>query len=125
MSSHESGGESGSSTVLAVGLIAAVLTVTVGALAVLGVMRSAHMARSAADLAALAAAGHYQSRADPILACGQAREVARRQKAMVVHCEVDATGVVTVTTSVPISHRLVGVGPQVAEGRARAGPTGG
>lgn len=116
--------ETGSATVLAVGLIAAVLTVTLGALTVLGAMRSVHVARSAADLGALAAASHLQEHASPVTACDQASRIARHHEARVLACSVDVHGVVTVTTSVPISHRLPGVGADHAEGTARAGPAG-
>ncbi|WP_338748643.1 Rv3654c family TadE-like protein [Janibacter alittae] len=115
-------GESGSATVLALGMIVVVLTVTIGALAVLGTLRAVHVARSSADLAALAAAGHFQQHADPVAACTEARRIARRHSAQVVECGVDARGVARVTTSVPISHRLAGVGREVAEGHALAGP---
>lgn len=117
-------GETGSATVLAVGLIAAVLTVTLGALAVLDAVRSVHVARAAADLGALAAAGHFQEGADPAAACGQADRIARRHEARVLACSVDPRGVVTVTASVQIGHRLTGIGPGHAEGTARAGATG-
>lgn len=114
--------ESGSATVLALGVIVAVLTVTIGGLAVMGSLRSVHVARSAADLAALAAAGDFQQHADPVGACRAARRIARGQAAQLVGCTIDARGIATVTTSVPISHHVAGLGPDAAEGRARAGP---
>ena len=116
----------GSATVLAVGLIAVLLTVTVAALAVLGAMRSLHAARAAADLAALAGAGHLQEHGDPAAACRESERIAARQQATVTACEVGAGEVVTVTTSVGIPLRPPGV-PESAQGRARAGPvpTGG
>ncbi|WP_435200388.1 Rv3654c family TadE-like protein [Janibacter sp. GS2] len=114
--------EKGSSTVMALGLIAVLLTVTVAALAVLGAMRAVHVARSTADLAALAGAVVYQQVQDDPAACAEARRIARRHDAQVVACEVGAGGEVTVTTSVPITPRVPGVVPDRAEGRARAGP---
>ncbi|WP_277452860.1 Rv3654c family TadE-like protein [Janibacter sp. DB-40] len=117
-------GEGGSATVLAVGVIAALLTVTLGALVVLGAVRSVHVARSAADLGALAAAGHFQVHADPAAACREADRIARRHEARVLDCSVGDLGVVTVTASVPIRPHLAGVGPDRAEGTARAGPAG-
>lgn len=120
--------EAGSSTVLALGIIAIVLSVSIGALAVLGALRAVHVARSAADLAALAAAGSHQElaeqaeRAGPDAHCAQAARIASRQGARVTVCEIDRGGVVTVTTAVPISPRLFGAGPDTAQGRARAGP---
>lgn len=113
--------ESGSATVLALAVIVAVLTVTIGGLAVLGALRAVHVARSSADLAALAAAGHFQQHADPVVACAEARRIARRQSAHVLGCRIDAGGVATVTTSAPITGGLP-LGPEAAQGHARAGP---
>lgn len=114
--------EVGSSTVLALGLIAALLTLTVAALAVLGAVRAVHVARSSADLAALAGAVVHQRSPGTSGACAEAGRIALRHGAEVVSCEVTAGGQVTVTTSVAIRHRLAGIGPDRAEGRARAGP---
>lgn len=122
MSSRDVRDESGSSTVLVVGLIAVLLTVTVAALTVLGAMRAAHVARSSADLAALAGAVAYQEVPDASTACAEATRIALRHDTEMLSCEVGAGGVVTVTTSAPITHRLAGVGPDHTEGRARAGP---
>lgn len=115
-------GESGSSTVLALGIIALLLTATVAGLAVLSAMRAAHVARSSADLAALAGAVVHQQSADTSAACTEARRIALRHDAEMEDCTVGAGGVVTVTTSAPITHRLAGVGPDRAQGVARAGP---
>lgn len=123
MSRPELRGEAGSSTVLAVGLIAALLTVTLGALAVLGTVRAAHLARSAADLSALAGAIEYQQRPDAGAACVEAGRVAARHDVVVLACEAAGGGEVTVTVSARIPLRLGGVGPDHAEGRARAGPS--
>lgn len=123
MSRPEPGCQRGSSTVLVVGLIAAVLTVTVAALAVSSAVRAAHVARSAADLGALAGAIAHQRGAGRAGACAQARRVAGQQDVRVTLCSVDAEGAVSVTTASPIVFRLPGVGPGHAAGRARAGPT--
>ena len=114
--------ERGSSTVLAVGLIAVLLTVILAALAVLSAVRAAHIARSAADLSALAAAIQLQQSADGQGACAEARRVAGRHDARVITCDVGGGGAVTVTVSARIPLRLGGVGPDHAEGEARAGP---
>lgn len=113
--------DAGSASVLAVGVIAALLAITLGALAVLSAVRSSHVARSTADLAALAAAGRIEQSGDPAGACEEARRVAGLHDAAVVACTVDGSEV-SVTTSVGIPLRLGGVGPDRAEGRARAGP---
>lgn len=122
MRRRELRGDGGSSTVLALGLVAVLLTLTVAALSVLGAVHAVHVARSSADLAALAAATVHQQSPDESGACAEAGRIARRHDAELVSCEVVAGGQVTVTTSVAVPHRLVGVGPERAEGRARAGP---
>lgn len=114
--------ERGSSTVLAVGLVVAMLSVTLAASAVLSAVRSAHVARSAADLAALAGAIQLQESSDAGAACGEAARVAARHDARVLSCRVGASGDVTVTVATSIPLRLAGMGPDHAEGRARAGP---
>ncbi len=124
MSRRDARVEAGSSTILALGIIVALLTTMVAGLAVLSAVRTAHTARSAADLAALAGAAHYQEHLDAGSACGEARRIALRHEAQTIGCEVGVRGEVTVTTSVMITHRLAGVGPDRAEGRARAGPSG-
>lgn len=126
MTAPDPRGDRGSATVLAAGIIAVLLTVTLAALVVLGALRSLHVARASADLAALAGAGHLQEQGDPGAACREAERIAARQRATVTTCEVGAGEVVTVTTSVGIPLRPPGV-PESAEGRARAGPvpTGG
>ena len=115
------GHDAGSASVLAVGVIACLLAIALGALAVLSAVRASHVARSTADLAALAAAGRIEQAGDPAGACVEARRVARLHDAAVVACTVDGSEV-SVTTSVAIPLRLGGVGPDHAEGRARAGP---
>lgn len=122
MSGPELRGEAGSSSVLAVGLIAVLLTATVATLAVLSAVRAAHVARSAADVAALAGAIEYQQVSDPAGACTEATRVARRHDVEVLSCVVAGGGDVTVTVAAEIPLRLAGVGPEQAEGRARAGP---
>lgn len=115
-------GDRGSATVLAVGIIAVALTVTLGGLWVLSAVRAAHVARASADLAALAAAGRYQELPEAEQACAEARRIAGRHATEVSDCSVEGTGIVTVTTTAPIGLRLAGAGPERAEGRARAGP---
>ena len=114
--------DDGSSTVMALGLIAVLLTVTAAAVVVLGAMRAAHVARSSADLAALAGAVAYQRDPASSAACAEVERISRRHDVEMIACDVSAGGVVTVTTAAPIPLRLAGIGPEQAEGRARAGP---
>lgn len=84
----------------------------------------ASAARSAADLAALAAAEavalpdgivlDISARPRPDIACGRAREVADRNGARVTSCAVSSAGVVALTV------RTAGAWP--GEATARAGP---
>ena len=115
--------DAGSATVLALGVIAVLLMVTLAGLAVLSAVQAVHAARSVADLAALAGAAHYQEQLDPGPACEESRRIASRHGARLIGCEIGGGGDATVTTSVTIRHRLAGVGPDRAEGRARAGPS--
>jgi secretion/DNA translocation related TadE-like protein len=106
--------EDGFVTVAVIGLLA--LLVGVGSLlATLGTVAVArHRAASAADLAALAAAGHLLDGT----ACDAARTVARAASAVLLRCERGATSV-----SVEAGVR---VGPfGTARARARAGPSPG
>lgn len=98
-------------TVVVVGL-AAVLVGAAALLATLGAVAVArHRAASAADLAALAAAGHLLDGT----ACGEARRVARAAGAELVVCRPEATTVLVITAV-----RLGSLG--TARARARAGP---
>ena len=114
--------EAGSSTIMSLALIAVLLTFTVAALAVLSAVRAAHIARSAADLSALAGAIEYQASLDASAACAESDRLAQRHDVRLLDCRVTGDGDVTVTVAARIPLRLGGVGPEQAEGRARAGP---
>ncbi|ALV50607.1 Rv3654c family TadE-like protein [Streptomyces althioticus] len=108
------GRDRGSASVWCVGAVA-VLCVVFGVVLALGhavVVR--HRAASGADLAALAAADHWEHGAAE--ACARADRVARAQDARLVRCVM--TGEVS---DVSVAS---GVGPFTAEVRARAGPPG-
>lgn len=112
--------ERGSATVLAVAAIAVVLTMTAAALVVTATVRDAHVARGAADLAALAAAGALAVGAEPD--CGAARRVAAANSATLSSCSADGAG--TVVVSVTLTRSTVPgwfTGPGVVSARARAG----
>lgn len=104
----------GGATVLAVACLGLLMVVAM-ALVEVGAWFVAHRTvRAAADLAALAAATEIG--ADP---CGAAAQVAERNGAVLVSCEV-AGREVSVVTSVPAPSRW---GPAAdLTGRARAGP---
>ena len=110
--------ERGSATVWVIAL-SAVLAVLAAAVVLVGSATVArHRAGTAADLAALAAAGRAVL-GEPD-ACDLADRVARANAAALVSCSVDGSSVVDVRVDVPV--RLGGLGVHVASARARAGP---
>lgn len=104
----------GSATVWSVGAIALLCVVFGVGLALGQAVVTRHRAAGAADLAALAAAGHWAEGRDA--ACARADRVARAQGARLVRCAV--VGDVSDVTAA--SER----GPLTAQARARAGPPG-
>ena len=88
--------ERGAGSVLAVAMMGLLVTVTVAAAGVVGVVASHRIAQAAADLAALAGAAALQDGGD---ACGQAATVADRNQAHLDSCAVEGWNVsVAVTT---------------------------
>ncbi|MEO3937790.1 Rv3654c family TadE-like protein [Dermatophilaceae bacterium Soc4.6] len=104
--------DEGSGSVLVVGGLALLAVVGLCALLLAGVVRATHQARSAADLAALAAAGSLAGAASAGAACARASLVASANGATLRACSADegSGGVVVDVT----------LGP--ASARARAGP---
>ena len=112
--------EVGAGTVLVLAALGAVVVVLAGALMLVAAVRDAHRARSAADLAALAAASGPAAGEPPD--CAAAAQVARAMGASVRECGAQADGSVTVRVGVRISWpaRWPGL-PDVVTGSARAG----
>ncbi len=115
----------GSSSVLVVGVLGAVLSATVGALAVASAVEATHRARSAADLSALAAAQALEGGSTGGAACAEGAWVAGQNHATPLSCEVATDGSVTVAVSATLRMVIPGMpeGPAVAT--ARAGPAPG
>lgn len=113
---HRPRTEQGAATVLAAGLVGVLATVAVLVSALGGVVADQRRAESAADLAALAAAGAAQDGEDP---CGSARSSAGRNGARLAACAV-AGDVVSVRVQ-RRTHSVLGRRFTVT-GRARAGP---
>jgi secretion/DNA translocation related TadE-like protein len=113
--------ERGSATVWVLALAGVLAVVGAAAVLVAAAVTARHRAGSAADLAALAAAGRAVI-GDPD-ACAVAAQVARGNGARLATCTVGQGAVVAVTVSVPV--RLGPLGRYDATGRARAGPVGG
>lgn len=100
--------DGGSGTVLAVGVVAGLVTVLLAALALVAVLVAGQRARAAADLAALAAQGELVTGADVGSACGTAAQVAERNGGRLVTCTTLESGsdpwprtAVTVSRSTP------------------------
>ena len=99
------------------GVISAVLLLTVSGLVLASSVLASHRARAAADLAALAAAGAL-TRGDPAgTACEYAARVAAANHGRVQRCIASVTEV-RLSIAVPAGIRGLGV----ATARARAGP---
>ena len=118
MKSTQGRPEDGAGTVLAVAMLGVVVTVTVAAGGVVGVIASHRAAQSAADLAALAGAAALQDGGD---ACQQAALVAQRNHARLRRCQVQEWNVAVVVAA--DTARLPG-GVLDLEARGRAGPVG-
>jgi secretion/DNA translocation related TadE-like protein len=108
--------ERGAGSVLAVAMMGLLVTVTVAAAGVVGVIATHRTAQSAADLAALAGASALQNGGD---ACGQAAAVADRNRTHLAGCEVEGWNVTVVVTA--DTARLPG-GVLDLRARGRAGP---
>ncbi len=110
------GDEGGAGSVLAVAMMGLLVTVTIAAAGVVGVIAAHRTAQAAADLAALAGASALQDGGD---ACGQAAAVADRNRAELDGCEIDGWNVSVVVTA--NTARLPG-GVLDLRARGRAGP---
>lgn len=115
------GGERGSGTVLAVALVGVLATLLLAGALIAAVVVTGLRARTAADLAALAAAAETVAGSSQGGACGVAGEVARRNGADLTACRtgIDAAGLprveVTVARTTPgdrwtVSRRAVAGG---------------
>lgn len=112
---RRTGRDRGAGTVLALSLVALVLTLTGGALVIGSAVVASHRARLAADLASLAGASAAQDGATTA-ACAAASQVARANGAVTQTCSVVGADV-EVTVSVATS-----LWPAPATARSRAGP---
>jgi secretion/DNA translocation related TadE-like protein len=110
-------GDAGLATVWAAGAVVVLVSLLVFGLMLAGAIVARHRAEAAADLAALAAAGHAVD-GEPV-ACAYGARVADRMNARLLDCRVaDADAFVEVEAAPPALPRVWGQ----ARGRARAGP---
>lgn len=120
MSRRGPAGDRGSGTVLAVGVVAVLLSLTLAVLAVVAAVVAGHRARAAADLGALAGAVRYQQ--DPASACAESGRVVALNGAALESCATAGDGRVEVVASSPVRWRIWGLGRDRATARALAGP---
>lgn len=111
-------GERGSGTVMALGIIAAMLTLGLVAIGLIQAQGASGRARMAADMAALAGATALTSIAAPGDPCATAQRVAQVNGARMGSCRVEGEDV---TVEVAVAVRILGVARQ-ATALARAGP---
>ena len=109
--------EGGSATVVMLGVIGALLVLTVSGLLLASAVLASHRARATADLAALAAAGVLMRGEPASVACSAAAQVAAANHAQVTQCVASGTEV-RLVAAVPAGVKGVGV----ATARSRAGP---
>jgi secretion/DNA translocation related TadE-like protein len=114
--------EHGSATVIMLGVIAAVLMLTVSGLLLASAVLASHRARTAADLAALAAAGVLLRGDPPAAACQSAAQVATANHGQMQRCVADGT---EVRLSIAVPAGIQGLGVATARSRAGPGPSGG
>ena len=110
--------ERGQSTVAVLGVLGALVASTVGALDLARAVNAAHVARAAADLAALAGAGAGVRGAGKGEVCAQASRLAALNHAQLVACSVPGEGSVEVSVTATSG----GPWPRTARASARAGP---
>ena len=113
--------ERGSATVVILAVIAVVLMLTVSGLMLASAVVASHRARSAADLAALAAAG-VLTRGEPLVAaCRSAAHVAAANHGRLQSCAAVGT---EVRLSIAVRAGVHGLGVATARSRAGPGPGG-
>ena len=104
------------------GVIGAVLLLTISGLVLASAVLASHRARAAADLAALAASGMLMRGEPASAACAAGAEVAAVNHARLQQCIASAT---EVRLSVVVTAGVKGVGVATARSRAGPGPSGG
>ncbi len=107
----------GSVTLVAVAMVVVLLAITVACVYLGSAVIARHRAQSAADLAALAAAGRLTDGAGA--ACAHAVAVVQAMHATVANCSVIELDVVV---AVEVTVALGRLGPGTARAVARAGP---
>lgn len=105
---------------MAVGLVGVLASLLVAGLLVAAVALAGQQARTAADLAALAAAGHAMVGGEETGACSAGSDVAARNRAVLVECQVVPTDSGLPRAEVTVRKDVPGT-PWTATARAAAG----
>lgn len=111
-------GEGGSATVLMLGIVCALLTLTLSGLDLCSAVVASHRARAAVDLSALAGAGVLMHGGRAGHACAAAARVAAANGARITRCSSHAGR--SLVVAVVVQPMVPGIGDAVAS--ARAGP---
>lgn len=109
-------GERGSATVLMLGIVCALLTLTLSGLDLCSAVVASHRARAAVDLSALAGAGVLLQGGRAGHACAAAARVAAANGARITRCSADAGR--SLVVGVVVRPMVPGIGDAVASARA-------
>ncbi|WP_130012610.1 Rv3654c family TadE-like protein [Serinicoccus sediminis] len=113
--------ERGSAVVMAIGVVAGLVTILVLALGLVAVLVAGQQARTAADLGALAAAGQLVQGVDDTAACALAARVTQQHGVEVRGCAVTRRGVSPLPEVTLEVHRAVAGTRWTVDVTARAG----
>ena len=110
-------------TVAVLAVLGAFALFLLGGACVASAVSSAHRARAAADLGALAGAAALEAGTTSRAACDRAADLLRRNGARLTGCTVGSDGSLLVTGEARIGLPLPVGGPDTAKARSRAGPS--
>lgn len=113
--------DAGSMTVVVAALVAIVMSLTIGVMAVASAAEESRRAGLAADLAALAGAVSLRDSGDPVVACAEATRTALANGARLTDCSTRAGSFVSVRCATRSLLPFPGAA-RVAERSSRAGP---
>jgi secretion/DNA translocation related TadE-like protein len=108
--------ERGSASVIVVGIIGLLVSLTAGALVLAGAVRASHQARLGADLAAIAGAQQLRDGGSAGGACVAAAKIAVANGTSLQSCSVAGTDVTVIVAA------RSSTWPEPATARSRAGP---
>ena len=115
---HRRPRDGGNASVIVLGVIGVLVSVTGGALVLAGVVRASHQARMGADLAAIAGALQVGDGASASFACAAAARIATANGTSLQACSVSGSEVRVIAAATSATW------PEPATAQARAGPEG-